>query len=129
LAVVHTPGDLCLEGLRDLYGERAYAAGCADDQHVLPWLGAAGVAKALHGGESGDGDDRGLLEGEIRRLGHERVLTGAGVLSEGTLADSEALVADHEPGHVCAVCTTMLATSSPGTRFFGLRRPKYRQPR
>lgn len=52
----------------------------------------------------GDRDDCGLIEGEVRRLARELVLAGARVVGEGTLADAEDLVADLEPGYICAGC-------------------------
>jgi hypothetical protein len=60
------------------------------------------VAQALQGGQAGDGDRRGLLEGEVRRLGRELVLRSAGVLGEGALAEAEHLIAGLESGHLVA---------------------------
>jgi hypothetical protein len=90
---------------------------------VLPWLEAPGVAKTLQGGQAGDRDGRGLTEGKVRRLARELVLAGARVLGEGTLADAE----DPSPAANLVTCapaaTTEPATSSPGTRFLGVRKP------
>ncbi len=40
-----------------------YASCRTDDQHLLPWLNLARVAKTLEGGDSGVGDSHSLLEG------------------------------------------------------------------
>jgi hypothetical protein len=95
-------GDLRSEGLGDLHGVGADAAGRAGDQHVLSWLEAPGVTQALQGGQPGDRDDRGLAEGEAGRFAGELVLAGARVLGERTLADAEHLLADREPGDIGA---------------------------
>ncbi len=75
---------------------------CPHDQHALSRFDVPDVAKCLKGGESGDGHDRSLVEGKVRRLLCQLLLLGAGVLGEGTLADAEDFVADAEPGHTCA---------------------------
>jgi hypothetical protein len=95
-------GDLCTEGLGDLHGERADAARCAGDQHVLAWPEAPGVAQALQGGQPGDRHGGGLGDGEAGRLAGELVRAGARVLGERTVADAEHLLADREPGDIGA---------------------------
>jgi hypothetical protein len=60
------------------------------------------IAKRLEGGEPRDGDGRGLLEAEIRRLEGKVVRWRAGVFGEGALAPSEHLVTGPESGHVLA---------------------------
>ncbi len=92
-------GDLGAEGLGQLHGVAADAAGCADDQHVLARLDPAVVGQRLQRGGGRDRHDGGLLEGEVARLAGELVLAGHGVLGERALADAEHLVADGEPGH------------------------------
>jgi hypothetical protein len=65
------PGDVRAERLGELHRERPHAARRADHQDLLPRLDLAHVAEALEGGEAGDGDGRGLLEGHVGRLGGE----------------------------------------------------------
>ena len=60
----------------------------------------ADIAQALHGGGRGNGDDRGLFEGETGRLVDELVRSGHRVLGEGTVGDAEHLVTDFELGDV-----------------------------
>src|SRR5262249_33378933 len=52
------------ERLRDLHGERAYAAARAVDQDLLPWLNVGLVAQSLERGKARDRDGCGLLEGK-----------------------------------------------------------------
>src|SRR6476646_457787 len=64
-------GDLCAEGLGDLYGEGADATGCADDQHGRRPRGrlanAAGGVDVLRatGASCGDGEE---LQREVVRV-------------------------------------------------------------
>jgi hypothetical protein len=60
------------------------------------------VAKALQGGQAGDGHRRRLFRGEVHRLGRQLVLKCARVLGVRALADAEHLFARLEPGHVVA---------------------------
>jgi len=69
---------------------------------VLPRLDLALVAKRLEGGEAGDGHDRRLLKGEVRRFRREVILWSAGVLGIRAVAPAEHLVTRPEPGHVLA---------------------------
>ena len=90
-------GDLGTERLGDLHGVAAHAARRAGDEDPLPGLHAAGVADGLQGGEPGDRNHGGLLEGEVRRLAGELRLLGDGVLGERAGADPVHLVAGGEP--------------------------------
>ena len=54
----------------------------------------------------------------------ELVLAGGGVLGEGAAANAEHVVADFELVTSEPTATTVPATSSPGTWFFGPRNPK-----
>ena len=94
-------GDFSAERLGDLHGERAHASRRADDQHLLSRLHVR-LADGLQRGTSGDGDGRGLLEGQVRRLGCELARLDAGVLGEGAVAGAVDLVARLELGHVLA---------------------------
>ena len=60
---------------------------------LCPDLHVSAVPHSLQGREGRDADGRRLLEGEVRRLGRELVLGGAGVFGEGALGDDEHLVA------------------------------------
>ena len=89
-------GDLGPEGLRDLDGERADAAGRPVDQDLLPGLDRPVVAQELEGGRRGDADGGRLLEREIGRLLDELVLARMGELGEGAGAPAEHVVARAE---------------------------------
>ena len=65
------------------------------------WISAF-VAKSLEGGEGGGGHGGRLLEGEVRRLVRELVLSGTCVLGEGAVAGAEHVVASLKPRHVLA---------------------------
>ena len=58
------------------------------------------VAKTLEGGDSGVGNGRRLLEGEVCRLPHELVLSSARVFGEGAVTGTEYLVARLELAHI-----------------------------
>ena len=75
-------GDLGSEGLGDLHGEGAYAAGGSDDQHLVAGSDSSVVADRLERREPGNRDRSRLIEGDVRRLGCELVGPGAHVLSE-----------------------------------------------
>ena len=91
------------------------------------WPGCtrAVVADGLQGGEAGDRDGGGLLEGEVRRLGRELVRAGAGVLGEGALADAEHLVARPRTVVTSApTASTRPASSRPRTAVLRRAQPE-----
>ncbi len=90
----------------------------------LSGLEPADVGQGLEGGDARDGDDGGLLEGDVGRLVGQLVLVGGGVLGEGSLGDAEHLVAGGEAGDAGPTATTRPATSRPGIGCFGLVSPK-----
>ena len=72
-----------VECLRDLHREGADASGGAVDQDLLPGSNIAVIAKGLEGDEPGHGNGRGLLEGEVGRLGRQCVFGDGCVLGKG----------------------------------------------
>src|SRR3982751_3225481 len=96
----HT-GHFGTEGFSDLYREQPHASGGTDDQHLLAWLDPA-CAKSLEGSKGGGGYGCRLLEGEIRRLEREHVLSGSCVLGEGAVARAEDLIVSLKAGDVLA---------------------------
>src|SRR5919112_599210 len=60
------------------------------------------VPQGLQCDRAHDGENRGLLEGEVRRLGRELVLPSTNILGVGALSDAEHLIAWLEPAHVLA---------------------------
>jgi hypothetical protein len=91
---------------------------------VLSWLHPPGVAQALQGGQAGDRDGRGLVEGEGRVLAREPVLAGARVLGERPWLMPKTSSPASNLVTACPAATTVPATSSPGTRFLGARKPE-----
>ena len=90
-AVLHTPVTSAPNAFA-MERERADATGRSDDQHVVAGLdppASRSACSAVHA----ESDGGGLLEGEVRRLRHERVVAGEGVLGEGSVAGAEDLVA------------------------------------
>ncbi len=67
-------------------------------EHLLSRPHPCFVAEGLEGGDTGDGNGRGLLDGESGRLRDQLVRTGDGELREGALDDAHHLVAGLEPG-------------------------------
>ncbi len=121
-------GDLRAERLRQLYGVRADTAGGAEHQHRLARLDPAGIGERLQCRAGRDRHDRRLLEGEPLRLGRQLVLPHRGVLGEGAARDAVDLVTHAEAGHRGADGRHLPATSRPGTRFFGRRKPEPEDP-
>ena len=117
------PGDLRAQRRRDLHGEGADAAGGAVDQHPVPGLHRAHVPDAAQGRHPRHRHRRRLLERQARRLGHQLVRLGAGVLGERALGRSRAPRHRAEPAHVRADRLHPPAASTPATRGFGLVSP------
>src|SRR5215211_5630567 len=90
------------ERLGDLHCVGPHSSRRADDQHLLPRLDLSLVAQGLQGGRAHDGENRRLLEGEVRRLGRELVLGCACVLGVRALSDAEHFIARPEPAHILA---------------------------
>src|SRR5215211_3812055 len=95
-------GHLGAERLGELDREAAHPARGPDDHDLLAGLDPSGVTQRLEGGEAGDGNGRGLLEGEVGRLLCQLALGDRGVLGKGPLAPAEHLVTRLQPGHVGA---------------------------
>ena len=93
------PGYLGPEVLGELDGVAADASGRTNDQDLLPWLDAPGVAQALKGGEPGHRDGGSLLEAQRGRLADQRAFPRGGVLGERAAGDTEHLVPGGESGH------------------------------
>ena len=117
-------GDLGAERLGQLDREGPHAAGGAEDQHLLTRLDAPVVAQALQRGQGGDGDRRGLLGGEVRRLVRELVARDARAYSANAPSP---MPNTSSPGwnRVTSVPTaaTTPATSRPRTGVLGARSP------
>src|SRR2546426_12713663 len=79
--------------LRDLHRESAHASRRTVDQDPLPRPNPAFVPEALHGGLAGHGYGRRLLEREAHRLRYEVPLFAGYVLSKGSGAHAEYLIA------------------------------------
>ena len=113
--------------LGDLDGERAHASRRAVDEDLLSRLDLSVVPQHLERGGRGHADGRGLLEREVRRLGHELLLGRARVLREGACAPAEHLVTRPKPVTSLPTASTVPAMSVPGTGFFGRRSPVARR--
>ena len=118
-------GDLCTGGLCDLYGVAADPTRCADDEDLLPGLDPADVDHGPLCGDRGHRHHGGLLEGEVRRAcgpacrrGRRRTRRRSPWLIPNTSSPTE------NPVTAEPTATTVPATSSPGTGFFGPRKPR-----
>ena len=87
---------------RDLDGVRPDPAGGADDQHLVAGLDPAGGADRLEGGEAGDRQRGGLLEGESGRLAGHPGLRHHRQLGEGPVGCADDLVPDGDGGDLLA---------------------------
>ena len=91
-------GDIGGQGLGQLHRIASDSPGGTDDENSLPGLDPAGVGQGLQSRACRDRDDGGLLEGQVRGLGCQLVLSDGGVLGERPAGDAEHLVAHGEPG-------------------------------
>jgi len=95
-------GHIRSERLRDLHREGPDATRGAVDQDLLPGFDLAVIPQRLQGDVTRHRDGRRLLEGEVGRLGCERIFGDGRILGEGTAelpGRTEDLVARPKPRH------------------------------
>ena len=95
-------GDAGAKRFGNLYGESPHAPGGAVDEDVLACLNFAFIAKALQGGDAGDGDGRSLFPGEVRWLQSEARLGCTPVFGEGAGGRAEDCIARFEACDIAA---------------------------